>query len=160
VHLDKERPPQALWLAWQGPAWPAYKLWRCYQLRWPIESSIRWRKQQLRWTMPQFQSPEASGRWTMLVSLAQWMMYLARPVVEDNPLPWQKAQSDLTPGRVHQGLGAIFTQIGTPAGPPKTRGKSPGWPKGRPKGRPRDRPVRYPVVRKGPKKPKSRRKAA
>ncbi len=155
VHLDKERPPQALWLAWQGPAWPAYKLWRCYQLRWPIESSIRWRKQQLRWTMPQFQSPEASDRWTMLVSLAQWMMYLARPVVEDNPLPWQKAQSDLTPGRVYQGLGAIFTQIGTPAGPPKTRGKSPGWPKGRP----RDRPVRYPVVRKGPKKSKSRRNA-
>ena len=164
VHLERERPPQPLWLGWQepalslpkGPAWPAYVLWRYYQLRWPIEPSIRWRKQQLHWTMPQFQSPEASDRWTMLVSLAQWTMYLARPVVEDSPLPWQRAQSDLTPGRVQQGLGAIFTQIGTPAGPPKTRGKSPGWPKGRP----RDRPVRYPVVRKGPKRPKSRRKTA
>ena len=156
VHLEKECPPQALWLAWQGPAWPVYALWRCYQLRWPIESSIRWRKQQLHWTMPQFRSPEASDRWTILVSLAQWMMYLARPVAQDKPLPWQKAQSDLTPGRVQQGLGGIFTQIGTPAGPPKTRGKSPGWPKGRP----RDKPVRYPVVRKGPKKPKPRRKAA
>ena len=156
VHLERERSPQPLWLGWQGPAWPAYVLWRYYQLRWPIEPSIRWRKQQLHWTMPQFQSPEASDRWTMLVSLAQWTMYLARPVVEDSPLPWQKAQSDLTPGRVQQGLGAVFTQIGTPAGPPKTRGKSPGWPKGRP----RDRPVRYPVVRKGPKRPKSRPKAA
>jgi hypothetical protein len=154
VHLEKERPSQPLWLGWQGPAWSAYALWRCYQLRWPIEPSIRWRKQRLHWTMPQFQSPEASDRWTMLVSLAQWMTYLARPVVEDSPLPWQKALSELTPGRVQQGLGAIFTQIGTPAGPPKTRGKSPGWPKGRP----RDRPVRYPVVRKGSKRPKSRRK--
>lgn len=155
VHLERERPPQPLWLGWQGPAWPAYALWRYYQLRWPIESSIRWRKQQLHWTMPQFQSPEASDRWTMLVSLAQWTMYLARPMVEDSPLPWQKAQSDLTPGRVQQALGGLFTQIGTPAWPPKTRGKSPGWPKGRP----RDRPARYPVVRKGLRRPKSRRKA-
>jgi hypothetical protein len=153
-----------LWLGWQGPAWPAYVLWRYYQLRWPIEPSIRWRKQQLYWTMPQFQSAQASERWTMLVSLAQWMMYLARPLVQDRPLPWQKTQSssepveptELTPGRVQRGLGAIFTQIGTPAGPPKTRGKSPGWPKGRP----RDRPERHPVVRKGPKRAKSRRKVA
>lgn len=156
VHLERERPPDALWLGWQGPAGSAYALWRYYQLRWPVEPSIRWRKQQLYWTLPQFYTPEASDRWTMLVSLAQWMMYLARPVVEDNPLPWQRAQADLTPGRVQKGLGAIFSQIGTPAVPPKTRGKSPGWPKGRP----RDRPQRYPVVRKGPKKPKSRKKAA
>ena len=61
----------------------------------------------------------------MLVSLAQWMMYLARPLVQDRPLPWQKVQTQLTPGRVQRGLGAIFSQIGTPAGPPKTRGKSP-----------------------------------
>lgn len=156
VHLERERPPEALWLGWQGPAWPAYVLWRYYQMRWPIEPSIRWRKQQLYWTLPQFHTPEASERWTMLVSLAQWMIYLARPVIEDNPLPWQRAQSDLTPGRVQKGLGGLFSQIGTPAGPPKTRGKSPGWPKGRP----RDRPERHPVVRKGPTRPKSRRKAA
>ena len=156
VHLERERPPEALWLGWQGPVWPAYVLWRYYQMRWPIEPSIHWRKQQLYWTLPQFQSAQASERWTMLVSLAQWMMYLARPVIEDNPLPWQRAQSDLTPGRVQKGLGAIFSQIGTPAGPPKARGKSPGWPKGRP----RDRPERHLVVRKGPKRPKSRRKAA
>ena len=156
VHLDKERPPKALWLAWQGPALPADVIWRYYQLRWPIESSIRWRKQRLHWTMPQFRSPEPCDRWTMLVTLAQWMTYLARPVVQDQPLPWQKVQTELTPGRVIQGLAGLFGQIGTPAGPPKTRGKSPGWPKGRA----RDRPQRHPVVRKGPKRRKSRPKAA
>ena len=41
VHLERERPPQPLWLGWQGPAWPLYVLWRYYQLRWPIEPSIR-----------------------------------------------------------------------------------------------------------------------
>ena len=156
VHLEKERPPKALWLGWQGPAWPAYVLWRYYQMRWPIEPSIRWRKQHLYWTLPQFQSAEACDRWTMLVSLAQWMLYLARPLVQDKPLPWQRAQSDLTPGRVHQGLGGLFTQIGTPAEPPKPRGKSPGWLKGRM----RTKPPRYRVVKKGRKKPKSHRKAA
>lgn len=156
VHLEREQPPQALWLAWQGPAWPAYALWRYYQMRWSIEPSIRWRKRQLHWSLPQFGSAQACDRWTMMVSLAQWMTYMARHLVQDNPLPWHKAQSKLTPGRVQLGLGGLFMQIGTPAGPPKTRGKSPGWPKGRP----RDGPVRYPVVRKRPKGPKSRRKVA
>jgi hypothetical protein len=156
VHLEKEHPPDALWLGWQGPAWPAEALWRYYQWRWPIEPSIRWRKQKLHWTMPQFQSEGACERWSMLVSLAQWLIYLARPLVWDRPLPWQKVQAELTPGRVQQGLGGLFAQIGTPARPSKRRGKSPGWAKERH----RRRPTRYPVVKKGAKKPKSSRKAA
>lgn len=156
VHLEKERPPDALWLGWQGPSFPADVLWRYYQWRWPIEPSIRWRKQQLHWTLPQFQSAQACDRWTTLVSLAQWTLYLARAVVEDRPLPWQKAQAKLTPGRVQQGLGAIFTQIGTPARPSQTRGKSPGWVKGRV----RPRPKLYEVVKKGPEKAKSAQKTA
>lgn len=156
VHQEKARPPDALWLAWQGKALPADVLWRYYQWRWPIEPATRFRKQQLYWTKPQFQTAEASDRWTMLVSLAQWELYLSCPLVADRPLPWQKAQVELTPGRVSQGLGAIFAQIGTPAAPCQTRGKSPGWSPGRP----RRRPERYPVVKKGRKKPKSARKAA
>lgn len=155
VRLEQAKPPQALWLAWQGPAWPAMALWRYYQRRWAIEPSFRWRKQQLYWTTPQFQSPEAADRWSLLVSLAQWLLFLARPVVADQPLPWQKAQRELTPGRVQQGLGGIFQQIGTPSRPPKTRGKSPGWPKGRV----RARPARHPVARKGAPRAKSRNKA-
>jgi hypothetical protein len=156
VRLDQRRPPQALWLGWQGPPWPAVALWRYYQRRWSIEPSFRWRKQQLYWTTPQFQSPEVADRWSILVSLAQWVLFLASGVVADQPLPWQKAQQQLTPGRVQQGLAGLFQQIGTPAQPPKTRGKPPGWPKGLA----RPRPARFPVARKGPPRAKSRGKAA
>jgi hypothetical protein len=31
-------------------------------------------------------------------------LWLAREIVKDNPLPWQKQQTDLTPGRVAQGF--------------------------------------------------------
>ena len=119
-------------------------LWRWYQYRWPVEPSIRFRKQYLHWTRPRFQKPEYCDRWTMLVSVAQWQLFLGRDWVQDNPLPWQPAQEKLTPERVLQGFGGLFGQIGTLAAPPQTRGKSPGWPKGRQ----RTRPERQQVVKK------------
>jgi hypothetical protein len=87
----------------------------------------------------------------MLVSIAQWQLFLARDLVIDNPLPWQPAQKELTPERVQQGLGGLFQQIGTPAAPPKARGKSPGWPKGKP----RAHRERHKVVKKTKNKPKA-----
>jgi hypothetical protein len=116
-----------------------------------VEPSIRFRKQYLHWTLPRFQEPERCDRWTMLVNVAQWQLFLARDLVTDNPLPWQPAQEQLTPERVLQGLGGLFRQIDTPAVPPQTRGKSPGWPKGRS----RTRPERHPVVKKAKKKAKA-----
>lgn len=71
-----------------------------YRHRWPIEPSIRVRKQRLWWTLLQFQLIEAGDRWTTLVSLAMWMLYLAKPFVQDQPLPWQVPQCNLTLGRV------------------------------------------------------------
>lgn len=47
-----------------------------------------------------------------------WQLWLAREIVQDNPLPWQKHQTALTPGRVAQGFTAILVGIGTPAGDP------------------------------------------
>ena len=154
THLEKDEPPAPLWLAWQAPAiMPeevqvnAETIWRAYEHRWPIEPSIRFRKQRLWWTLPQFQGVEASDRWSVLVSLAMWMLYLARPIVQDRPLPWQRPQHDLTPGRVKRGIGTVFRAIGNPASSPKPRGIPPGWPKGKPR-KPRER---FPVIRKGPK---------
>jgi hypothetical protein len=156
VHLEKGDPPSPLWLAWQVPqSMPeeikvdAETIWRAYQRRWTIEPSIRFRKQRLWWTLPQFQQVEASDRWSVMVSLAMWMLYLARPIVQDQPLPWQKPQCDLTPGRVKRGIGAIFRAITSPASSPKPRGIPPGWPKGKPR-TPR---ARFPVIRKGMKQP-------
>jgi hypothetical protein len=138
IHLEKDKPPKPIWLAWQAPATIPSKLvinvqtiWQAYVHRWPVEPSIRFRKQRLGWTTPQFQHKDIGDRWSWIVALALWLLFLSRPIVHDHPLPWQKQQLNLTPQRVQQSLPLIFAQFGSPARKPKTRGKSPGWPKGR-----------------------------
>jgi hypothetical protein len=163
VHLERKQPPAPLWLLWLPPkiipptvTLDLETIWGAYDYRWPIEPGTRFRKQTLNWTRPQFQSPEAGDRWTTLVTVAFWQLYLARPLVADCPLPWQPKQIQLTPARVQQGWSDIFLQIGQPTRPPQTRGKSPGWPKGKR----RSRRQRYPVVKKSAKSSTSPRKLA
>lgn len=154
THLEREKPNQPFWLGYQPP--PEQKpgdqclsdLWYSYQYRWPVEPSIRFRKQYLYWTLPRFQTPERCDRWTMLVTLAQWQLFLVRDLVQDERLPWQPAQENLTPERVLQSMGGLFRQVSTPARPPQPRGKSPGWPKGQR----RARLERHRVVKKTEKK--------
>jgi hypothetical protein len=152
THREKDKPPEAVWFAWLPPVHPpaeiaitARTIWTAYVNRGSIEPGMRFRKESLGWTLPRFQSAETGDTWTWLVALAHWMLFLARPIVKDHPLPWQKAQSSLTPQRVRQSLGTIFVQIGTPAQPPKRRGKSPGWHKGK-RRTPKER---HKVVKKG-----------
>jgi hypothetical protein len=153
-HRERERPPAPLWVACLGGRTATVRqIWEWYDHRWCIEPSIEFRKQQLHWPLPRLQDPERCDRWTTLVSLAQWELYLARDLVADRALPWQGRQEQKTPGRVRAGLAALFLGIGSPAVAPQTRGKAPGWPAGRR----RERPVRHPVIRKSPKQ---RRKAA
>jgi hypothetical protein len=90
-------------------------LWRGYQHRWPVEPAIRFRKQYLAWTLPRFQDAYACDRWALLVTLAQWQLLLARGLIADRPLPWQRAQENPTPERVLQGLGGLLGQTSTPA---------------------------------------------
>jgi hypothetical protein len=153
VHRERVKPPQPLWLGYRPGhnAYPLRQVWSWFDYRWPIEPSIRFRKQTLVWTLPYFQTSQACDHWSHLVDIANWQVFLAQQLVADQPLPWQKAQPRLTPGRVLRGLGAIFSQIGTPAQPPKTRGKSSGWPTGRP----RQRPERYKPTKRAKKKVKS-----
>ena len=86
--------------------------------------------------------------------LMTWELWLARDIVNDNPLPWQKPTIKLTPGRVAQAIPGILVHISTPAKPPKLRGKSPGWRKGKI----RNRRIRYPIVRKSTSKPPKKSK--
>ena len=145
-HREREQPPEPLWLAGQGAAKPTVEeLWRGYDHRWPIEPSIRFRKQALGWTTPRFQEAERCDRWTQLVTVAQWELYQARELVADRPRPWEVAQREKTPARVKAGLGAVFAAIGTPTAVPQPRGKAPGWAPGRE----RTRRTRYRVVHKG-----------
>ena len=143
VHRQRAKPPAPLWLAYlpapEQDHYPLADVWHWFCYRWPIEPAIRFRKQHLAWTLPRLQSAEACDRWTHLVDLAGWQLFLARHLVQDQPLPWHKHQPTLSPARVQRALASLFTQFGSPARPPKPRGKAPGWTAGRP----RKRPLRF-----------------
>ncbi|MBG1240936.1 hypothetical protein F8R90_06870, partial [Nostoc sp. NZL] len=100
--------------------------------------------------VPKLSTPKQCERWSDLMPLMTWELWLARDIVADNPLPWQKPLEKLTPGRVAQAIGGVFAVIGTPAQPPKSRGKSPGWKTDQP----RKRRIRYPIVKKTTTKPR------
>ncbi len=51
--------------------------------------------------------------------LMTWELWLARDIVIDNPLPWHKQMTLLTPGRVAQAMPGILLRVSTPAKPPK-----------------------------------------
>jgi len=76
--------------------------------------------------------------------LMTWQLWLAKDIVQEHHLPWQKSQSNLTPGRVAQSMLGLLMEIGTPAQSPKPRGKSTGWKTGQK----RKKRIRYPVVKK------------
>ena len=111
----------------------------------PLNIGIDARKQRLYWTLPNFGTKEQCDRWSDLMLMMTWELWLACEVIVDCPLPWQKPQIKLTPGRVAQGFGAVIALIGTPTSLPKPRGKSPG----RKKGQLRNKRKRYPIVKKG-----------
>jgi hypothetical protein len=156
THLERDHPPDPLWLEYLGPdTYGAQVIWGWFQQRWSIEPANRFRKQSLHWTLPRFQHPDRCDRWTTLVDLAYWQLFLARDWVQDRPLPWQPPQVNPTPERVLQGLPAHFQHLTSPTRVPRTRGKSPGWPKARP----RARPMRHKAAKRAPKRKRKRTKA-
>ncbi len=156
----RAKPPAALWLAWLGGPLPddLHQLWRWYLRRFTVEHGFRFGKQQLGWTTVRPRDPEAADRWSWLVALAFWQLWLARPLVADARLPWEhpRVPALLTPGRVRRAFGGLLLQLGTPARPPIPRGKSPGRQVGHCPG---PRP-RLAVVRRHPKTRRRRRKRA
>jgi len=117
-----KRSPKPMWLGWLGEEMPTLEqTWRCYLRRFAVDHWNRFAKQRLHWTIPQFSTTELAERWSDLMPLMSWQLWLAREIVIDTPLPWQKQQTDLTPGRVTQGFPALRAAIGTPASEPKPR---------------------------------------
>ncbi len=140
-----------MWLLWTGLHRPSLQtLWLQYLRRFTIEHWYRFIKQRLHWNVPQLATPEQSERWSDLMPLLTWQLWLVRAQVQDSPLPWQKPLLQPSPGRIANAFAAVLALIGTPAPPPKPRGKSPGWPTGHP----RAKRIRYPTVKKGFAKPK------
>ncbi|WP_414520931.1 hypothetical protein [Umezakia ovalisporum] len=85
--------------------------------------------------------------------LMTWELWLAHDMVTDNPLPWQRSQDNLTPGRIAQAMVRVFVAIGTPTSTPKPRGKSPGWQPGKKRHRQNPCPIVKKTVSRPPKKP-------
>lgn len=145
------RQPQALWLWWHTPQDPDCipnldRAGRAYVRRFDVEHTFRFLKQTLNWTLPRVRYPEQADRWTWLVLLAYTQLRLARPLVSDHPLPWQRSQptGKLTPERVQRAFSTLLVRLPILASPPKPCGRSPGRPKGKRSGR----AMRYPAITK------------
>jgi hypothetical protein len=156
----RDRSPAPLWLAWLGGALPAdlLDLWRWYRQRFTVEHGFRFLKQELGWTTVRPRAPEAADRWSWLLAAMLWELWLLRPIVADQRLPWEPPLPPLrlTPGRVRRAASGILAALSSPARPPRPRGKSPGRAPGQGPG-PRQR---YPVVRRHPHRPRHQRKRA
>jgi hypothetical protein len=85
---------------------PPKVLWRAYVRRFDLEHTIRFAKQTLGWTMPRVRHPEQADRWTWLVLAAYTQLHLARMIICDRQLPWERprAPSRLSPYRVRRGF--------------------------------------------------------
>jgi len=122
-----------------------------YDRRSDQEHFFRFAKQHL--LLTRFQTPDLrrEENWWQIVQLAYTQLWLARPLAENLPRPWERYlprfQSDgpVSPSTVQRDFKRIIRQLGTPAASPKPRGYSPG----RPVGTRLPPRVRSPVVKKG-----------
>jgi hypothetical protein len=91
-------PPGQTKLAMTGPA----ELVTCDQT---IEHTVRFAKQTLGWTTPRPCHPEQADRWTWLVLAAYTQLRLARAVVCDQRLPWERPRPQPRLSPVRSGVG-------------------------------------------------------
>ena len=88
------RDPGVLWLGWQGAEPPPLATWwDSYLRRFAVDHWHRFAKQDLHWTLPHLATPEQAERWSDLMPLLTWQLWLARSLVNDVRLPWQKPQA-------------------------------------------------------------------
>jgi hypothetical protein len=117
-HLPKPtaRAKKTLWLWATGPR-PVdlHTCWRAYLRRFDIEHTYRFAKNTLGWTTPALRTPEQADRWTWLTVTSYTQLRLARTLVADQRLPWERPRDPgkLTPARVRRGF-ANFARSSTP----------------------------------------------
>ncbi|MCA9878334.1 MAG: hypothetical protein KC442_11150 [Thermomicrobiales bacterium] len=150
--------PKALWLVWHGAGVPpdlvCFRAW--YQRRFAIEHAFRFLKQELGWTKIRPRAPQTAERWSWLLGLAWWQLWLARGQITAPRLPWERPPppgQPCSPGQVRRALAACLRALGTPARPPKVRGMSPGRQRGVCPGR----APRHPAQKRGPPQRRKRR---
>ena len=144
---EKRRKPKKLWLWWHGEGEPDLNLiWKSYVRRFDVEHAIKTFKARLGWTTPRVRHPEQADLWTLLILATYTQLRLARGMVADQRLPWEKPLpiQKLTPTRVLRNFASLLPVLGTLAAAPKPCGRSPGRPKGSRSGPAK----RYPAVKK------------
>lgn len=131
------------------------EIWEAYGQRYDLEHFFRFGKQRLLVTA--FQTPETTREenWWHIAQLAYVQLWLAQPLAEALPRPWERylpptLRGSASPATVQRDFARIIRQIGTPARAPKRRGNAPGRAKGM---RLPSRP-RQPVVKKDRNQPK------
>lgn len=141
------RAVKTLWLWWAGPGTPELATcWWAYLRRFDLEHTFRFAKHTLGWTTPRVRTPSQADRWTWLIVAAYTQLRLARGLVADTRLPWQRRlhPDRLTAARVRRGYRRLRDTLGTPAGPAKPSRPGPG----RPKGSRRGPTTRHPAIKK------------
>lgn len=138
--LDAQEQPQGppLWLLIWGTARATLsptQVQQAYAQRFRLEHFFGFAKPHLLLTAFQSAHTAHEINAVRLAALAYGQLWLARHLVDSQPLPWQryapaaKAQQR-TPRQVQRGFARLIQQIGSIASLPKTRGISPGRPKG------------------------------
>ena len=130
------------------------KIAEAYLARSRLEHFFRFGKQKL--LLDAFQTPETTReeKWWHIVHLAYLMLWMALPLAQHLPRPWEKylpqsKQKVITPAIVQRDFSRLISQLGTQTRAPKSRGNSPG----RKRGTTLPRRKRHPVVYKGQKQP-------
>lgn len=85
--MSNGQPFPPLWLAWVGErTLPLETVWFKYLRRFGVDHWYRFAKQRLHWTLPNLRTPEQSERWSDLMPLMSWQLWLARDLVVENVL--------------------------------------------------------------------------
>jgi hypothetical protein len=107
------------------------EVWEAYRQRYDLEHFFRFGKQRLLLTA--FQTPETTREenWWRIAQLAYVQLWLAQPLAEALPRPWERylppsPRGSASPATVQRDFARIIRQIGTPARAPKRRGNAPG----------------------------------
>ncbi|WP_339386640.1 hypothetical protein [Calothrix rhizosoleniae] len=61
---------------------PCTEVLRLYLRRFGVDHWYRFAKQRLHWTLPKLSTPEQSDRWSGLMPVITWQLWLARDILE------------------------------------------------------------------------------
>lgn len=124
---------QTLWLWTAGPdPLDLDLIWRAYLRRFAIEHTHRFLKQHLAWTTPAIRTPEQADLWTWITAVAYTQIRLARHLITDHRLPWEKhlTPTTITPTRARRGFRSLAPTLPTLTKPRKPCRPGPGRPPG------------------------------